>query len=97
MTTEANAHQPQVPAQYLLSSSAPQPRTLIDILYDTAGRYPDAPAIDDGEVQLTYAELISDIEESVEWLAARGWRMSLLELDQERRHRGRSARQKEAR
>ena len=33
---------------------------------------PDAPALDDGEVQLTYAELISDIEESVEWLAARG-------------------------
>ena len=45
---------------------------LIDILYDTAGRFPDAPALDDGEVQLTYAELISDIEESVEWLAARG-------------------------
>ncbi|HEX3545777.1 MAG TPA: Pls/PosA family non-ribosomal peptide synthetase [Mycobacterium sp.] len=62
----------EIPAQYLLSSSAPAPRTLIDILYDTADRYPDAPALDDGEVQLTYAELISDIEESVEWLAARG-------------------------
>jgi non-ribosomal peptide synthetase-like protein len=67
-----NGHQPQVPPQYLLSSSAPEPRTLIDILYDTAARYPDAPALDDGAVQLTYAELISDIEESVEWLAARG-------------------------
>ena len=64
--------QPEFPAQYLLSSSAPEPRTLIDILYDTAARYPDAPALDDGAVQLTYAELISDIEESVEWLAARG-------------------------
>jgi non-ribosomal peptide synthetase-like protein len=61
-----------VPPQYLLSSSAPEPRTLIDILYDTAARHPDAPALDDGAVQLTYAELISDIEESVEWLAARG-------------------------
>lgn len=60
------------PAQYLLSSFAPEPRTLIDILYDTAARYPDAPALDDGAVQLTYAELISDIEESVEWLSARG-------------------------
>ena len=65
-------HQPEIPAQYLLSSSAPQPRTLIDILYETAARYPDAPALDDGAVQLTYAELIYDIEESVGWLAARG-------------------------
>jgi non-ribosomal peptide synthetase-like protein len=56
----------------VLSPSAPEPRTLIDILYDTAGRHPDSPAIDDGEVQLTYAELIADIEESVAWLAARG-------------------------
>ena len=69
MTAESR---PAIPAQYLLSSAAPEPRTLIDILYDTAGRYPDAPALDDGEVQLTYAELIADIEESVEWLAARG-------------------------
>ncbi|MGH3580718.1 MAG: amino acid adenylation domain-containing protein, partial [Mycobacterium sp.] len=63
---------PAIPPQYLLSSSAPEPRTLIDILYDTARRFPDAPAIDDGEIQLTYAELIGDIEESVAWLAARG-------------------------
>ncbi len=61
-----------MPAQYLLSSSAPEPRTLIDILYATAARHPDAPALDDGAVQLTYTELIADIEESVEWLAARG-------------------------
>src|SRR6478609_11361140 len=64
--------QPEIPAQYLLSSSAPEPRTLVDILKDTAARHPDAPALDDGAVQLTYAELISDIQESVEWLAARG-------------------------
>ncbi|OHV03556.1 hypothetical protein BKN37_14440 [Mycobacterium talmoniae] len=63
---------PEVPAQYLRSSSAPQPRTLIDILHATAARYPDAAAIDDGSVVLTYAELIADIEESVAWLAARG-------------------------
>ncbi|KAA0085728.1 amino acid adenylation protein [Mycolicibacterium sp. P9-64] len=63
---------PSIPAQYVLSSSAPEPRTLIDILYETAERHPDSPAIDDGEVQLTYAELVLDIEESVEWLAARG-------------------------
>ena len=63
---------PEIPDQYLLSPHAPEPRTLIDILYDTAARHPDSSALDDGEVQLTYSELISDIEESVEWLAARG-------------------------
>jgi non-ribosomal peptide synthetase-like protein len=63
---------PEVPPQYELSPSAPKPRTLIDILYDTAGRYPDAPAIDDGDVQLTYAELVTDVEDSVHWLGARG-------------------------
>ncbi len=61
-----------VPAQYLGSPLAADPRTLIDILYDTAARYPEAAAIDDGTVQLTYSELISDIEASVAWLAARG-------------------------
>ena len=63
---------PQVPAQYLLSPYASSPRTLVDILHDTAARYPDAAAIDDGTVQLTYSELIADIEASVAWLAARG-------------------------
>jgi len=63
---------PEVPAQYLLSPYASTPRTLVDIIYDTAARYPDAPAIDDGTVQLTYSELITDIEDSVGWLAARG-------------------------
>lgn len=63
---------PGIPSQYLLSTSAPKPRTLIDILYDSAERFPDSPAIDDGTVQLTYSELIADIEDSVAWLAARG-------------------------
>lgn len=63
---------PGVPPQYLLSGHAPSPRTLIDILYDTAARYPDATGIDDGTVQLTYAEMIADIEQGVAWLAARG-------------------------
>jgi non-ribosomal peptide synthetase-like protein len=67
----ANAD-PDIPAQYLLSAQAPEPRTLIDVLYATAERHPDSPALDDGDVQLTYAELVADIEESVEWLAARG-------------------------
>ena len=62
----------EIPARYLLSAQAPDPRTLVDILYDTAARYPDAAAIDDGTVQLTYSELIADIEDSVAWLGARG-------------------------
>ncbi|WP_419724163.1 Pls/PosA family non-ribosomal peptide synthetase [Mycobacterium haemophilum] len=61
-----------VPPQYLLSPDAPSPRTLIDILNETAARYPDAAAIDDGAVQLTYSELIADIEAGAAWLAARG-------------------------
>ena len=62
----------EIPAQYVQSPFAPKPRTLIDIFYETAVSYPDAPAIDDGAVQLTYSELITDIEDSVAWLAARG-------------------------
>ena len=63
---------PEIPTQFLLSAFASEPRTLIDILYDTARRHPDAAALDDGTVQLTYAELISDVEDSVSWLGARG-------------------------
>ena len=63
---------PRIPAQYLLSNHAPSPRTLIDILYDTAARYPDAAAIDDGTVQLTYSEVVGDIRAGSRWLSARG-------------------------
>jgi non-ribosomal peptide synthetase component F len=61
-----------IPAQYLQAGQAPAPRTLVDILYATAGRFPDAAAIDDGDVQLTYSEVIEDIEAGMRWLAARG-------------------------
>ncbi len=63
---------PEIPPQYLLSADAPSSRTLIDIIRATTARYPDAAAIDDGEVQLTYSELIEDMTDSVAWLAARG-------------------------
>jgi non-ribosomal peptide synthetase-like protein len=63
---------PSVPAQYLLSAKAPDPRTLVDVLNETAARYPEAAAIDDGTVQLTYSELVADIEAGATWLAARG-------------------------
>ncbi len=63
---------PRIPSQYLLSGQAPPPRTLVDILYDTAARFPEATAIDDGDVQLSYAEVIADIRAGARWLSARG-------------------------
>jgi non-ribosomal peptide synthetase-like protein len=63
---------PGIPPQYLRSGDAASPRTLIDILFETAARYPEAIGIDDGTVQLSYAEMVTDIEEGVRWLAGRG-------------------------
>lgn len=57
---------------YPLLSSGPGPRTLVGILEETASRYPDASALDDGRVVLTYRELIADIKEKVAELAAAG-------------------------
>jgi non-ribosomal peptide synthetase component F len=51
---------------------APAPRTLIDILTDTAARHPDAPAIDGGQVALSYAELVDRIAADAREQAARG-------------------------
>lgn len=64
--------QPDIPSHYLRSDDAPAARTLIDILHETAARYPEAIGIDDGTVQLSYAEMIADIEAGVQWLAGRG-------------------------
>jgi len=49
-----------VPRQYLRAGEAPPKRTLYDILATTAATYPEAAAIDDGEI-LTYAELIEEV------------------------------------
>ena len=46
-----------IPSEFLLSAQAAPPRTLCDILDASAARYPDAPAIDDGDQILTYAQL----------------------------------------
>ncbi|WP_291314024.1 Pls/PosA family non-ribosomal peptide synthetase [Corynebacterium sp. UBA2622] len=55
------------------SHLAPPPRTLIDVLTATASRYPDAAAIDDGDV-LTYAELIERVREVAASLHEQGIR-----------------------
>ncbi|HET6986675.1 MAG TPA: AMP-binding protein, partial [Kribbella sp.] len=37
---------------------APPARTLVDVLQETAGKYADEPALDDGSVSLSYRELL---------------------------------------
>ena len=51
----------RIPDEYLRSPLAPAPRTLVDVLRSTADKHPDAPAIDDGAVTLSYAELAEEI------------------------------------
>ncbi|WP_427008193.1 Pls/PosA family non-ribosomal peptide synthetase [Pseudarthrobacter sp. H2] len=41
--------------------AAPPERTLIDILQDTAARFPDASALDDGSRSLSYAQLLAEV------------------------------------
>ncbi|MGW0173434.1 Pls/PosA family non-ribosomal peptide synthetase [Rhodococcus sp. NPDC003322] len=62
----------QIPAEYLRSPFAAAPRTLVDILTATADAHPDAPAIDDGDSTLTYAELRDEVERGAQWLGDLG-------------------------
>jgi non-ribosomal peptide synthetase-like protein len=43
------------------SLAAPPARTLIDILQDTAARFPEASALDDGRRPLSYAQLMAEV------------------------------------
>ncbi|QSE78223.1 Pls/PosA family non-ribosomal peptide synthetase [Rhodococcus koreensis] len=63
-----------LPAEFTRGDLAAPPRTLLDILEATARRYPDAPAIDDGDATVTYAELIVQVREGARRLAGRGVR-----------------------
>ncbi|MFF2345553.1 Pls/PosA family non-ribosomal peptide synthetase [Pseudarthrobacter sp. NPDC058119] len=51
------AHQPQLPG----ALAAPPARTLIDILQETAARFPEASALDDGRTSLSYAQLLQAV------------------------------------
>ncbi|MDM7491020.1 amino acid adenylation domain-containing protein [Rhodococcus sp. GXMU-t2271] len=51
----------RIPEEFLRSSHAPAPRTLVDILRATADTHPDAPAVDDGSVTLSYTELVEEV------------------------------------
>ncbi|MCI2957026.1 amino acid adenylation domain-containing protein [Agromyces atrinae] len=44
-----------------LASRAPEPRTLLDILRETAARHPESSAIDDGAGALSYRELMARV------------------------------------
>lgn len=74
MTSQTSPQSDLIPQQFLRSNEAPAPRTLLDVLRATAERYPDAPAIDDGEGVITYAELLAEVLETAEWLAVKGIR-----------------------
>ncbi|WP_436838415.1 Pls/PosA family non-ribosomal peptide synthetase [Nocardia xishanensis] len=58
----------------LRGAAAPPPRTLVDTLTATARAYPDAHALDDGEILITYRELLAAIETRAAELAAAGVR-----------------------
>ncbi|GIF47120.1 amino acid adenylation protein [Asanoa ferruginea] len=54
------------------AQAAPPPRTLLDILAQTAHRHPHAPAIDDGVTLLSYRALEAEVDELRERIAALG-------------------------
>ncbi|MGW8650725.1 AMP-binding protein, partial [Nocardia salmonicida] len=58
----------------LRADLAAPPRTLVDILTSTALAHPDAPAVDDGTVVLSYMELIAAIEARMAELTEAGVR-----------------------
>ncbi|MEO5919567.1 MAG: amino acid adenylation domain-containing protein, partial [Pseudolysinimonas sp.] len=51
---------------------APPQRTLLDIFRDTAARFPDASALDDGEGALSYRELLARVVQVASRLGASG-------------------------
>ncbi|MDQ3787902.1 MAG: AMP-binding protein, partial [Actinomycetota bacterium] len=53
-------------------AAAAAPRTLNDVLADTAARHPAAPALDDGTTVLTYSALLAAVDELRQKLAAEG-------------------------
>lgn len=53
-------------------AAAASPRTLNDVLADTAARHPAALAIDDGTTTLTYTQLVQTVDELRQKLVAEG-------------------------
>ncbi len=63
----------KVPSQFLRASDAPPKRTLWDIMVEISSTYPEAAAIDDGQI-LTYAELMQEVTTLASEMHARGIR-----------------------
>ncbi len=63
LTAAADGPGPGEPGPLERGRSAPPERTLVDILRATVSAHPDEPAVDDGHVVLTYAELLRRVEE----------------------------------
>ena len=62
-----------MPGDRLLRAAlAPPPRTLVDVLRDTAQRHPDSRAIDNGREALTYDELLEAAEDVAQALRGHG-------------------------
>lgn len=59
-------------AQLAGTLATPPERTLVDILKDTAGRFPDASALDDGHQSLSYAQLLVAVRAKARELHAAG-------------------------
>ncbi len=56
----------------LRGSSAPEPRTLVDVLRETVDEHPDEPALDNGAQVLTYSEFLEAAEDVAAELHAHG-------------------------
>ncbi|MCT2139656.1 Pls/PosA family non-ribosomal peptide synthetase [Dietzia cinnamea] len=65
-------HVATIPEQYLRSSHAATPRTLLDVLGSAVERHPDAPCLDDGTRVLTYGEVWRQIQVSAAWMQDQG-------------------------
>ncbi|MFD1047454.1 hypothetical protein ACFQ1S_18875, partial [Kibdelosporangium lantanae] len=62
----------ETPSVLLSNGSTPAERTLVDIIKTTARQHPNAAALDDGTVVLTYRQLMAEVEARREILAGEG-------------------------
>ena len=61
-----------IASSYLRGDLAAPERTLMDVLRATAAEHPEAAALDDGDVVMTYSDLIAEVDETARWLGATG-------------------------
>ncbi|MFI0816421.1 Pls/PosA family non-ribosomal peptide synthetase [Streptomyces sp. NPDC021098] len=64
--------EPVPPRALFTGGGAHAERTLVDVLRETARRYPNAPAVDDGTAALSYRALLAEVERVRRRLAGAG-------------------------